>query len=87
MLTRRDDQHFNLKGSNITLKRLETVWLSSRAADRALRQPCRRGGRRESSFPAPGGAEIQATSPYCFILRHSVTVLIFSASAAWRRLP
>ena len=28
-----------------------------------------------------------ATSPYCFILRQSVTVLIFSASAAWRRLP
>jgi hypothetical protein len=25
--------------------------------------------------------------PYCFILRHSVTVLIFSASAALRRLP
>ena len=28
-----------------------------------------------------------ATSPYCFILRQSVTVLIFSASAAWRRFP
>jgi hypothetical protein len=28
-----------------------------------------------------------APSPYCFILRHSVTVLIFNASAAWRRFP
>ena len=28
-----------------------------------------------------------APTPYCFILRQSVTELIFSASAAWRRLP
>jgi hypothetical protein len=46
-------------------------------------------GFRMKSGSKPQGGQIgrYAPSPYCFILRHSVTVLIFSASAAWRRFP
>ena len=52
---------------------------------------CRASGRASeeltSARPVEELAECYAPRPYCFILRQSVTVLIFRASAAWRRLP